>query len=422
MTIIFWLIAAAMILLALLIILPPLWRKQADNAVVDDGLDQRNIKIARDRLAELKANLTAGGISQAQYDEQVAELELALSDDLEFKAATTAHSQNQGRWLAYVLLVAIPVLSASLYWTLGDYQAISRINDPNQVAQNPQTDQANANMPSPEAINNMVAKLAGKLKSEPNNLEGWLMLGRSYNVLKRYSEAAEAYAHAYQVAGDKVEVMLPYAEALAFANNGNWVGKPKELVMRALSLEPENLGGLWFAAMATAQQGDNPKALEYLRKLEVLLPADSPDKQQIHELVKNTENYLANAASKTTTQADVVTKPSIQVNVSLATELQQQVKPDDTVFVYAQALSGPKMPLAIVRKKVSELPLSVRLTDSDAMMPNMKLSNFKQVRLLARISTSGDAMPQTGDLIGVIEQVNLSDDNVRVLVINDKVK
>jgi hypothetical protein len=106
----------------------------------------------------------------------------------------------------------------------------------------------------------------------------------------------------------------------------------------------------------------------------------------------------------------------------LAPELQKSANPGDTVFIYAQALSGPKMPLAIVRKQVSELPLTVNLTDAMAMMPTMKLSNFEQVKLLARISKSGDAMQQPGDLIGIIEQVALTDKSLKKIVINSSIK
>lgn len=404
-----------MVLIALLIILPPLWRKH-DSAVADD-LDQRNIKIARDRLSELKANKASGGLSQSQYDEQVAELELALSDDLEI-SNSSSKTQGQGRWLVYVLVVAIPVLSGTLYWTLGDYQAISRINDPSRATQ------ADSKMPSPEAINKMVAKLAEKLKAKPNNLEGWLMLGRSYKMLQRYPEAVAAFAHAYQLAGEKAEVMLPYAEILALTNDGNWAGKPQELISKVLALDPDNLNGLWLSALASAQRGDKKSAIGFLRKLETLLPEESPDKQQLHDLIANTEGELGNAVSAKPAQADSppAVSAAIQVQVSLATGLQSDINPEDTVFIYAQALSGPKMPLAIIRKQVSELPLSVSLSDTDSMLPNMKLSDFKQVRLLARISKSGNAMPQAGDLIGVVDEANLEGHNVHKIVINDRVK
>lgn len=414
MNVVFWLVASSLILLALLIILPPLLRKRDEE--IGDDLDQRNIKIAKDRLAELKVNLASGGISQIQFDEQVTELELALSDDLDLaSSATSITSPTQGRWLAYLLLVVVPALSLVLYWQLGDYQAINRVDDP--VAS-----QAQAGMPSPETINKMVAGLAEKLKKDPKNLEGWLMLGRSYKMLERYPEAVKAFEQAYQLAGDKPDVMLPYAEALSFANKGDWSGKPKELILKSLTIDSGNLTGLWFAAIAHAQQNDKTAALGYLRKLEGLLPADSADKKQIHDIIVNTEGRTRapkSDKSEVSTGAPTI-KVAINLQISLAASLQTEVKPEDTVFIYAQALSGPKMPLAITRKKVSDLPLTTTLTDADSMLPNMKLSTFKQVRLLARISKSGNAMPQPGDLIGAVEQAEVAGQQAFKIVINDR--
>ncbi|MEQ1558640.1 MAG: c-type cytochrome biogenesis protein CcmI [Methyloglobulus sp.] len=410
MNVVFWLIAVIMILIALAIILPPVWRERKIR--VSDDLDQRNIKIARDRLAELKANRDSGGINQSQYDEQVAELEQGLSDDLEI-ASQPGKSPSQGRWLVYVLVAVIPVLSVGLYWKLGHFQAVSHSDELNQ---------AGSQAPSPEAIRKMVTGLAEKLKAEPNNLQGWLMLGRSYKAMGEHPQAVDAFAHAYQLAGEKADVILPYAEALALAGNNQWQGKPEELVAKALALEPENLNGLWFASMAKAQQGDKKAAIDYLRKLEVLLPPDSPDKKQLHDLIVSSDKDMGNAAPAKSAPAATLSGASLTVNVSLAVALQQTVSPEDTVFIYAQPLSGPKMPLAIIRKQVKDLPLSATLTDAEAMMPNMKLSNFKQVRLLARISKSGGAIPQTGDLIGVIEPASPGERQEYKLVISDQVK
>lgn len=405
-----------MVVIALLIVMAPLLRIQS-NEIVDD-LDQRNINIARDRLAELKANRDSGGITQDQYDDQVAELELALSDDLELAKPNEA-PQNQGRWLIYILLLTLPIISISLYWTLGDYEAIGRINDPDQASQAGQE----STMPSPEVINQMVAKLADKLKKEPNNLDGWMMLGRSYKVMERYQESADAYVHAYKLAGERADVMLPYAEVLALSNKGNWSGKPQELVMAVLTKEPNHPTGLWFAAMVNAQQGDKKSAVTYLKKLEAVLPVGSEDKKQIHEIIVNTEGAPGKppAAEKTETPTPQAIG-LITVQVNLAEEIRPDTAPEDTVFIYAQAISGPKMPLAIVRKRVGDLPLSVSLSDADAMMPNMKLSNFKEIRLLARVSKSGTAMPQSGDLIGTIETVNTASNEPLKITINDKVK
>jgi cytochrome c-type biogenesis protein CcmH len=161
--------------------------------------------------------------------------------------------------------------------------------------------------------------------------------------------------------------------------------------------------------------------MDLWKKLEAQLPRGSEAQQEIQGMLAKLATQIPEGAA-----AQAESKPakalSIDVQVSLAPELQKSAGPNDTVFIYAQALSGPKMPLAIVRKQVSELPLTVSLTDAMAMMPTMKLSNFEQVKLLARISKTGEAMQQPGDLIGVIEQAGVADKGPQRIVINSQIK
>jgi cytochrome c-type biogenesis protein CcmH len=407
----FLLIAGVMILIAFLIVLPPLWRK---SPIAPADQDQRNIAIARQRLAELKEQLESGALSQALYDEQLAELELALSDDLEIESHVKA-SQSSGRWMATILIFAIPLMAGSFYLALGNYQLLNQTDQP--TASNQATSEQ-------EQISKMVGGLAERLQKQPDDALGWAMLGRSYKYLQQYPKAVEAFEHAYKLIGDKPEIMLLYADALAFANNEQMAGKPSELVFKALAMEPNNVTGLWLGGMAKAQIGDFAAAMELWKKLEAQLPPGSEAQQEIQGLLVKlaTQIPAESAAQAESKPAQPAKSVSIDVQVSLAPELQKSAGPNDTVFVYAQALSGPKMPLAIVKKQVSELPLTVTLTDAMAMMPNMKLSNFKQVKLLARVSKSGDAMQQPGDLIGTIEQVSLADKNTHKIVINSQVK
>jgi cytochrome c-type biogenesis protein CcmH len=180
--------------------------------------------------------------------------------------------------------------------------------------------------------------------------------------------------------------------------------------------------------MAKAQAGQFVEAMALWKRLEKLLPPESDGLKEIHTLMAQLETQMSESAAKaeakpvqpTATSATSLSEASVDIQVSLSPEL--HAAPTDTVFVYAQALSGPQMPLAIVGKQVSDLPLTVQLTDAMAMMPTMKLSNFEQVKLLARISKSGNAMKQPGDFIGVIEQVALSDKSVHKIIINSQVK
>ena len=409
MNMLFLLIASVLILSAFLLILPPLWRKQAFQAA---DLDQRNILIAQHRLAELKENKRSGGISQAQFEEQLADLEQALSDDLDIKSHVSP-SQNQGRWVVYVLVLGVPLLAGALYLSLGNYQAISHSAE---MAVDPDTLKL-------AEINKMVEGLAEKMKNNPDDAQGWLMLGRSYKVLEQYPKAVDAFANAYRLLGDQAEVMLLYADAMAYATDKNLAGKPTELIFKALVLEPDNMNALWLGGMAKAQQGDPVTAIKLWKKLAALLPPGSDAQQEIQGLLAKIESESPQAVTQPEASQQANTPGvAIDVQVSLAPELQKSTSPSDTVFIYAQALAGPKMPLAIIRKQVSDLPVTVSLNDAMSMMPNMKLSNFANVKLLARISKSGNAISQPGDLIGVIDQVALPDKGNHKIVINGKVQ
>jgi cytochrome c-type biogenesis protein CcmH len=412
LNIVFFLIAAVFIGVAFAFVLPPLWRARE---IRKADLDHRNIEIARSRLAELKSNLRDGGISQAQFDEQVAELELALSDDLAIESQVKA-AHTHGRWMVYVIMLTIPVLAGALYVSLGRFDAIEHGEELAQAASN--------GMPTPADIEKMVAGLAEKMKANPDDAEGWLMLGKSYKYLEQYPKAADAFANVYRLRGDKPDVMLLYAEALAFAADKNLAGKPSELIFKALELEPENPNGLWLAGLAKVQQGDPKAAAALWRKLEAQLPEGSEPRKEMQNIIAALPGQAPAAASEPQTPptAAAVSAKSVTVEVSLTPELQSSVSPSDTVFIYAQALSGPKMPLAIVRKQVSELPVKVTLDDSTAMMPAMKLSNFGEVKLLARISKSGQAVTQPGDLLGSVENATVSGAKTYQIVINQRIE
>ncbi len=406
MNLYFLLFAGLLALIALLFVLPPLWRKQP---VAAEDMDSRNLAIAKQRLQELKDQLHAGVLAQADYDGQRAELELALSDD--FAIAKQRAAGLSGRWMAYVLVLAIPVLAGGLYVNLGNFNAV----EPSAEMLGAEPD-----APSIEDIRKMVDKLAARMQANPDDAEGWIMLGKSYKYLQQFPKAADAFAQAYRLQGDKPEIMLLYADALAFANDGQLAGKPTELVFKVLELEPDNVSALWLGGMAKAQAGDSAAAGQLWQKLVALLPAGSKEQQEVQGLLAKIGG-LQNTPPASVAQA----KPAdiaIAVQVSLAPELQKAVRPEDTVFVYAQALAGAKMPLAIIRKQVSDLPLAVTLTDALAMVPTMKLSNFPAVKLLARVSKSGNAMTQPGDLIGTIESVDTGDKNSHTLIINGAVK
>ncbi|GAB6139786.1 c-type cytochrome biogenesis protein CcmI [Methylosoma difficile] len=407
---VFWLLIGLLILIALAILLPPLWRQRT---VAAADMDSRNIAIAKTRLAELQAQLATGALTEEQYQEQRAELELALADDLDI--ATGNATPAQGRWIATVLAILLPLVALSFYGGLGAYQAVEPTPEMLGSKQNA--------VPNLEEMKKMVEKLAERMKTHADDAEGWTMLGKSYKYLQQFPKAAEAFAKAYALLGEQSEIMLLYADALAFANNEQMDGKPAELVFKVLAREPDNVTALWYGGMAKAQAGEAAEGVKLWRKVLMLLPPDSQGRQEVQTLLSQLEASVpggvpASAPEKTASTAAV----ALTINVSLAPELQSAVAANDTVFVYAQAISGPKMPLAIVRKQVSDLPLTVTLTDAQAMMPAMKLSNFAEVKLLARVSKSGEAITQAGDLLGSVESAATGDKTSHSIVINARVK
>ncbi len=409
MNILFWLIVSVLVLIAYLFILPSFWRRQV---IADADLDQENIIIAQYRLAELKQARQSGALTEADYTAQLADLELALSDDLDIKQHKKTVN-NHGRWVIYVLLLVVPLLATGLYFLLGNYPAVSH------------TDEMSVDSDRLKLleINKMVTRLAEKMQDSPEDGQGWLMLGRSYRALEQYPKAVEALANAYRLLGEKPEVMLLYADALANTNDKNLIGKPSELVAKVLTLEPDNMEALWLGGMSKAQSGEDQAAYDTWKRLLDLLPPDSQAQQQIQGLLdqlvaENPQVIVDQKSNKSATSNGI----EVKVTVEITADLKSTTQSDDTVFIYAQAISGPKMPLAIARKKVSDLPISVTLNDAMAMMPNMKLSNFPIVKLLARVSSTGNAMPQQGDLIGTLDSVVLADKAPHKIVINGAVK
>lgn len=391
MNILYWLIVFVLLLIAFAIIIPPLWKKKEIKAA---DSDQRNITIAHDRAKDLKRQLESGALNQEQYDEQYAELELTLGDDLDI-AQSPVNQEAQGRWVILPVLIFLPLCSLLIYSLIGEPDALRK----EQVQQAQRTAKPQVD------VNAMVAGLAKRLENDPKNVKGWVMLGRSYKYLKQYDLAVNAFEKAYALSGDNLEVMLHYADALAMANQGKLAGKASELVFIAVKMAPNNETALWLAGMAKAETGDFTSALQYWHQLEALLAPGSDSYREVQNLISAVQGK----------KPEIEKSVSIEVKVSVADSV-SNITPTDTVFIYAKALAGPPMPLAIVRKKVSDLPVSVTLNDAMAMMPAMKLSNFKQVKVMARISKSGNAMQQKGDFIGTVTLDLATHHNVAIVI------
>jgi cytochrome c-type biogenesis protein CcmH len=270
----------------------------------------------------------------------------------------------------------------------------------------------------------MMDKLAARLKEKPDDAAGWAMLARSYGVLGRSAQAVDAYARALELSKTDSGLMVDYADALAVKNNRTLAGEPMKLITRALKLDSRNIKGLAMAGTDAFDRKDYRAAVKFWDQVVEFGGADNLFAQQIQSglaqarqlsglpasaPVSSSSPVTPSTGAATPASAAVAAAPigSIQGTVTLASALTREARPEDTVFVFARAAEGPRMPLAILRKQVKDLPISFTLDDSMAMSPAATLSKAGRVVVGARISKSGNAIPEKGDLAGQSAQVTV---------------
>jgi len=261
---------------------------------------------------------------------------------------------------------------------------------------------AAAQTPTAEQVVAMVDQLAERMKSQPDNAEGWLMLGRSYVALGKHADAVAAYRKASALRPSDANLLADFAYALAMANQRNLQGEPLKLIDRALAIDAVQPKALALAGTAAFDRRDYALAVKYWEKLAQTQPPDSAFGRQVQPSIAEARRLGGMSAPVAAPTAPGAAASSAQVSgtVTLAAALKGKVSPNDTVFVFARAVDGPRMPLAILRKQVKDLPLNFTLDDSMAMSPQATLSAFPRVIVGARISKQGVAMPQAGDLQG----------------------
>ena len=396
----FWVLAAFMILMALVVVARVFLKGQQSR---ESNINSVSLAIYEKRLAEQERDRKSGVLTQQQAAAEKLELEKTLLEEININVAsavdeTPSAAGTRNNWLtAVIIMLVIPVVSIFVYYQLGSPELI----DGQSVAA-----QAMAGEHGELKIEDMVARLALKMEQNPDDPQGWRMLARSYMTLGRYPDAVNATERLYKLTGDEVDVLLQYADALAMANNSTMAGKPEELVHKALALDPENITGLWLAGMAQSELGNFRSAIDYWQRV---LPKlnDEADKSSINNLINSarkqlgealTEQPVMMAAAPAPVTAPAADQPMISVKISLNPEFSGRVSPDSALFVTAQEAAGPPMPIAVIRKQAGDLPLEIILDDSKAMIPTRKLSNFEKVKIGARISMTGNAIPQAGDL------------------------
>ena len=389
-----WLFAAAaatLVLMALALVLRPLLARAP---AAPESAERSNLDILRDQLAELESDRRMGVISEDQYRSAREDLQRRALEEAQPPAKAETSSRSSAATAA-TAGAAICVAAAALYVGLGNPGAIG-------TAPHPAGDVSSM---TPDQFRTMTEQLAARLQAQPDDWEGWTMLGRAYKALERYDESAKAWAQAAKLKPQDAETLADYAEALAVAKGGDLRGEPTRVLERALKIDPANQKALALAGGAAFGREDYKAAIGYWERL-LAVSGDEP------ELKEALQSAIARARSRM--QPGAAGK-SVSGTVSIAPELASRVQPDDTLFVFARPVDGPRMPLAIVRVQARNLPYDFTLDDTMAMTATT-LSSASQVVIGARISRSGNAQASSGDLEGFSAAVRPGARGVRIVI------
>ena len=422
MTLMFWLIESVMTLCVIGLLVWPLLRRTTAIAM---GERENRLAVYRQQFAELEQDQKNGVLTDELSQQARHELERRLLDETGSAdtAPVAARWQVNSRLVAVVVAIIVPLASVALYWTFGNPLAITH---PSASAFSAQGNSDSDRM-SAEGIESLLEDLKKKLEQNPNDGVGWALLARSYVSMARYSEAVAIYEKAVSLIPDDAQLLADYADALGVVQGRTLEGKPELLIQQALKRDPQNVKALMMVGTVAFDRKQYVDAARYWVQARANLPPDA-EPEVLQELASAIEEAKGLAGEKGTATATVTpagsAKPAGQIGqslaiggtVTLAPHLASKGSPTDTLFVFAKAVEGPPMPVSIVRVMKKDLPFTFRLDDSNSPMPARKLSDAGTVVIVARLSKSGEAMPQRGDLQGMSRPVKPGVKGITVVI------
>lgn len=374
----FWIGACLLLLVALAFLLLPLLRGRRVQA--EEDRTALNVALYEERLGELAAQQSAGTLTQEQFEVGRADAARELLEDTE--GSDTHRVSNLGRAIPLIAAILVPLAGYGLYmhWGASDKLQLAR-----EFTEQPGT------------MEEMIGRLERAVEAQPESTEAWYFLARTYMNQERPADAAAAYEQVVKLAGREPELLGQWAQALYFAENRQWSAQMQQLTDEALRGDPHEVTSLGLLGIAAYETERFEEAIGFWERLVATLPAEDPSREAIQGGIARAREQLGETAASQTgakPEAPIAAAPGagLTVEVRLDAALADEVRPSDSVFVFARAVSGPPMPLAVKRLTVADLPATVNLTDDDAMTPQLRLSNFEQVQLFARVSREGNAL------------------------------
>jgi cytochrome c-type biogenesis protein CcmH len=396
----FYIATIVLVLLVLVALFRPFFWK---TTVYHASRQQLNAAIYKEEIAKLEKERTEGLIDGVTYEISHAEMRQRLFQDTSEDDGVATLGSPMKTIIA--LTIFIPVIASAMYFWLGSAQQIANGGAKQQIAQ--------------QDVEKMVTGLAAKMEKDPSNLKGWAILARSYKVMGRPKDAEKAYDRAGSYLDGDAQLLADYADVSASNANGSFEGKPQRIINRALRADPNNMMALWLAGTADYNRGDYKGAVQLWDRLAKLLPADSEDMRMIKGAILEARGKANLPPEPLLSQAVVpvaaITGKNISGVVEMNPNLKSRVKPDYIVMVIARA-PGARMPVAIMQSKAANLPLHFVLNDALAMTPNALISNLSEVTIEVRISKSGQAKAEPGDLYSEMQTVKVGTNNLKVMV------
>ncbi len=414
----FWICAAVLLGIAVFWLSRPL---NASNAPKLESAHERIIAIAKERRNEIQSSLDTGDLTPQEHTQAMADLESALADELSTSNELGEAKSSPPNFSSAAILLCVPLIALGMYALTGtsDYQFRAE----QAKAQAAANKQAEA-VPSLEQL---VDGLEARLQENPTDERGLFLLGQTYSRIGRHAEAADTYSKLLSQVGPNADLLVEQADAMAMNNNQAFTQDSYALLTQAIDLDPHHVKGRWLIGIADMGSGLTKQALEHWLWAKEQLRDDPAGSAQITQLIDNARQQLGDQAkdaealilekitkhnqsaehlatvSEIQQGGDTATANSsdaiaLQIQVSLGDNINAEVNPEDTVFIFAKARSGPKAPLAVQRVQVADLPITVTLDDSNAMLPQFKLSLFEEVTVSARISKTGEPIAQSGDI------------------------
>jgi cytochrome c-type biogenesis protein CcmH len=413
-TLLFWLAVLVLVAATLTALVWPLVRRGARGAGPAEMTAAQSVY--RDQKRQLDADLAAGAITAAEHDLAQEELIGRLGAEIAGQPmADTGAAPRTSRWAVPVLIAAIPVASVVAYQFLGTPAALA-----------PRPAETAGSRFSDDEVRAMVETLAQRMKANPSDPKGWLLLARSYGAMGRYQDAAAAFSEAAERMPADADFYADWADAAAMAQGKSLAGKPEELLKRALDADPKNRKALALAATALLERGEVDAALARWRELRQLVTPGSDEARMVDGVIAEVEtnrrgmadnSARAQAGTSVPTAQPIASEASaVSGHVELDPKLAAGVAPNDTVFIVARAAEGSRIPLAVKRMHAHDLPTDFRLDDSMGMMPEAKLSATPRIVVEARVSKSGNAITRSGDLRGASAPVAPGARDIRIVV------